>query len=84
MSVDEPPAPGAVYEVVRKRLRQVYGVDPASVLLWTPPGTTKLDLASNIEGPELIRVLRDAANNMELHLAGKPIPPATLTGGGDS
>lgn len=71
----EPSVPDGVYAAVAELLRSIYGANTAMILLWTPPGTTKLDLGSNIEGPELIRCLRDAANNMELRLAGKPIPP---------
>jgi hypothetical protein len=69
------PVPDAIYTAVEELLRSIYGGDVGSILLWTPPGSTKLDLASNIDGPELVRCLRDAANNIELHLAGKPIPP---------
>lgn len=71
-SVDE------AYLAVRETLRRLYGADVINILLWTPPGTTKLDLASNCETKELIRCLRDAANNVELLAAGKPIPPRKL------
>jgi hypothetical protein len=65
------------YSAVRETLRRIYGTDVISILLWTPPGSTKLDLASNCKTKELIRCLRDAANNMELIGGGEtePIPP---------
>jgi hypothetical protein len=60
---------------IRDVLYQWYGADVKAIMLWLPPGTTKLDLYTNVmEQALLIQTLRGVLKTLE----SKPLDDLTI------
>lgn len=57
-----------IVRAVQQTLHLLYGEPVTALLIWQPPGTTAINLASNGERHALIEWLRQAADNIELGL----------------
>ena len=50
---------------IRKLLRELYGQDVKAIMLWLPPGTTKMDFYSNCPPEGIILALRQVIEAFE-------------------
>jgi hypothetical protein len=70
------PDDDTVVNAIHETLHRLYGQPITALLMWQPPGSATMNLASNAERQAMIKSLRQAAENMELG----PLPDGNSRG----